>query len=72
MQKAYASYQVTQLIGRFSWLAGRGVHVLEFKVLKWLNEPRLASVGSTSVALFQFAASQPVSYVPGLALFSSP
>jgi hypothetical protein len=38
MQKAYDSYQVTQLIGRFSWLPAGSVHVLNGP-----HEPRLAS-----------------------------
>src|SRR5271154_6080857 len=57
MQNAYASYQFTQLIGRFSWLPPEvAVHV-EYGE----QEVRFAVVGSTSVALFQSVASQPVS-----------
>jgi len=54
MQKAYASYQLTQLIGRFSWLPAEVVHVEDGE-----HEARLVSVGSTSVVSFQSAASQP-------------
>jgi hypothetical protein len=70
MQNAYASYQFTQLMGRFSLLAAVAVHVLAG--LAGLHEPRLASVGSMSVVLFQSVASQPVSYPPPGPLFTSP
>jgi hypothetical protein len=40
MQKAYASYQFTQVIGRFSWLPNVLVHV------DGEQEPRFVSVGA--------------------------
>src|SRR5579864_2199666 len=68
MQKAYASYHVVQLIGRFSWVPGVLVHVL------YPLQPvsaRLASVGATLVLS---DVSQPVSYTtpPSYAASISP
>jgi hypothetical protein len=51
MQKAYASYQLTQLIGRFSWLPVVFVHVA-----KMGSHARLAPVGAM---LLSSAAAQP-------------
>jgi len=53
MQKAYASYQLVQLVGRFSWPLGVLVQV-EYG----LHESRLASVG---LMLAVSVATQPVS-----------
>src|SRR5271165_3421674 len=56
MQKAYASHQFSQLIGRFSWLPADSVNV-ELGP----QERRLVLVGQT---LASSVASQPVSKVP--------
>src|SRR5271167_2270053 len=58
MQNAYASYQVTQFIGRFSFPAAVPVHVVEAP-----HDDRLPLVGPDvvlvlSTYVFQFVASQ--------------
>jgi hypothetical protein len=75
MQNAYDSYQVTQLIGRFSWLPAAAVHVYVIGAMSpSRGDPhcRLAVVGSMCVVLFQPTASHPVSYPPLLPLFERP
>src|SRR5258708_5937652 len=57
MQNAYASYQFTQLIGRFSLLTTEGVHVAHADAQ---TSTRLVLVGAT---LLLSDASQPGSYV---------
>jgi hypothetical protein len=81
MQNAYASYHVTQLIGRFSLLAADAVHVAGktgyVPGAHTRFRPRLTFVGSTYVVLFHVA-SHPVSYITAppssssVALFKSP
>jgi hypothetical protein len=73
MQNAYDSYQVTQLIGRFSLVPADAVHVKKVSLSKLPNPHcRFAVVGSMSVVLFQSTASHPVSYPPLLPLFERP
>jgi hypothetical protein len=49
MQKAKASYQFTQFIGRFSWLPTDGVHV------EYAEQSRLAFVAPTGSRAFKEA-----------------
>src|SRR5579863_4885511 len=73
MQKAYASCHVTQLIGRFSWLAAVFVQVAKLVLGSHTALDRLPSVGAT---LPLSDVTHPVSYMVaasgGAPTFTSP
>jgi hypothetical protein len=72
MQNAYASYQSTQLIGRFSWLPAALVQVTSVAWQFRFVSHVLAAPAPVATYVFQSVASQPVSYVPALPLLASP